>query len=763
MKHINWHNVGYILVRELKDQLRDRRTLFIIFVLPLLLYPMLGMGFFQVSQFMRENPTQLLVLGAEQLPESPRLIDGGQFDVDLYGATPDRARLLEVTTEESADGVTAEELATRARRVVEDGDYQAVLLFPPGFAERLTEFRQQLTATAEASPTAAGDLDVPSAEIIHNSAKEKSQITLARVSGVLDQWSIRLRRDTAESMGVDPVIFERVGAQSIDVAEAGHRDAAVWSKVFPFMLLLWALTGAFYPAVDVCAGEKERGTLETLLCSPAERTEIVWGKLLTVAIFSMATVVFNLASIGVTGALVMRQLPQVGPPPLSVIPIVLVALVPVSLLFSAICLALAAFARSTKEGQYYLMPVLLTTIPLVMLPMAPNVDLNLGNSLIPITGVMLLMRTMIEGDYLAALPYVVPVVAVTLGCCLLALQWAVDQFNSESVLFREGERFQLRLWLRQMLRDREDTPTAFAALFCGLVIILLRFVLGLVYAPPRGANDFLVMAAVTQIATILAPVLLMTVMLTRSPRKTLLLRLPTFGALLAAVFLAVAFHPAVTALNEFVMRVYPLPEDVARALAGMTSGVSNVWFLLLVAAVMPAICEELAYRGFVLSGLRHLGHRWRAIVISSVLFGLGHAIFQQSIVACIIGILIGYLAVKTGSILPGMAYHFVHNSTMLVWPQYLSESFGRNLSTDRAPHDVLDRLVAFFYETSVSEPAISRMQPQIAVGYRWPLIVLSLVASGVIVLWLRSRPHQATAEEALQEAIEHESAQPASG
>src|SRR6185436_6680448 len=101
--------------------------------------------------------------------------------------------------------------------------------------------------------------------------------------------------------------------------------AALWSKILPFVLLIWALTGAFYPAVDLCAGEKERGTLETLLCSPALRTEIVWGKLLTVMTFSMATSLLNLASMGFTGMLIARQLmsaagetpSQFGAPPLA--------------------------------------------------------------------------------------------------------------------------------------------------------------------------------------------------------------------------------------------------------------------------------------------------------------------------------------------------------------------------------------------------------------------------------------------------------------
>src|ERR1700741_688457 len=113
-----------------------------------------------------------------------------------------------------------------------------------------------------------------------------------------------------------------------------QRSAAMWSKVLPFLLLIWALTGAFYPAVDLCAGEKERGTLETLLSSPAERTEIVWGKLLTVMLFSMATVVLNIASMALTGTFILAQLEQFGAPPISALWWLAVALVPVSALFS---------------------------------------------------------------------------------------------------------------------------------------------------------------------------------------------------------------------------------------------------------------------------------------------------------------------------------------------------------------------------------------------------------------------------------------------
>src|SRR5690606_22048616 len=181
------------------------------------------------------------------------------------------------------------------------------------------------------------------------------------------------------------------------------------------------------------------------------------------------------------------------------------ALPPVSALFSALCLALAAFARSTKEGQYYLMPLMLVTMPLVMLPMSPGFELALGNSLIPVTGVMLLLRSVLEGNYWQALPYVPLVAGVTLICCLLAIRWAVDQFNSESVLFRESERLDLGLWLKHLLRDREDTPNVAAALFCGLLILLVQFFMNVTLAPRMARASFIVVAMVTQLAAIATP------------------------------------------------------------------------------------------------------------------------------------------------------------------------------------------------------------------------------------------------------------------
>ena len=108
------------------------------------------------------------------------------------------------------------------------------------------------------------------------------------------------------------------------------------------------------------------------------------------------------------------------------------------------------------------MPLLIVTMPLVILPMSPGVDLNLGTSLIPITNVVLLLRCVLEGSYWQAFNFHPPWQPVTITACMFAIAWAVDQFNRESVLFRESERLDLGLWLVHLVRDRQPTPTAAA-------------------------------------------------------------------------------------------------------------------------------------------------------------------------------------------------------------------------------------------------------------------------------------------------------------
>jgi len=793
---MNWSNVLLILNREIRDQLRDRRTLFMIFVLPVLLYPFMGMSMFQLMQFTQEHPTRVLVLGAEELPlrnprtevgmvggtaaaaitdelqaippltvrteELPadsvaRTADGQGNDEAVWRFNPalfdedDKAELLHVAMlSASPNPVLGTALGTGAspwilssletrhelaRQWLKDGTYQAVVVIPPGFKTRLRQLHPMAMEQPEDDGPAVAPSQAPDIQVWHNTAKKKSEIARSRVLQVVRKWRESIVQSNLQAAGIsarEMKPFDIEHGEDQDVADRRNRHAAMWSMLFPFVLLIWSLTGAFYPAVDLCAGEKERGTLETLLTSPAERSEIVWGKLLTIMAFSIGTVILNLAALGATGIFLLSRVPNLGPPPALSFVWMFLAMVPVSALFSALCLALAAFARSTKEGQYYLMPLFLITLPLVALPLSPSFELTLGNSLIPVTGIVLLLRAAIEGDYLEAFRYFGPVVMVTIACCWLAMRWAVDQFNKESVLFRESERFELGAWIRHLRRDRELTPTVPAALMCGVLILILRFFFGLAISPERV--DPLMQVLVPQLVAIVFPALLMTILFTRSPRETLLLKRPAAWSVPAVVLLAVCYNPVAQVLGGAVQQMYPIPPAVEQAFQQLVGQLPGFWTTLLLFAVVPAVCEELAFRGFILSGLRHLGRKWLAILLASLFFGLTHTIAQQQIMATITGLVLGFVAVQTGSLFPAIAFHLTHNG-LLVAMSRLNASVIENNSVLRLLFDV----------SAAGEPML-----------RWPVTIIGGVGSVLLLYWFYRLPAPKTEEESLQEALEHQ-------
>jgi sodium transport system permease protein len=371
--------------------------------------------------------------------------------------------------------------------------------------------------------------------------------------------------------------------------------------------------------------------------------------------------------------------------------------------------------------------------------------LNVGNSLIPITGIMLLLRSVLEGDYWQAVQYLPLVAAVTLVACLMAIRWAVEQFNSEAVLFRESERWDLRLWLRRLWRDRRPTPSASAAVCCGMLILIVMFFISFSSAAPVDLAGFGRMVLIPQLFVILPPALLMTFFFTSSPRRTLLLKRPaSWWAVPAAVLLAVALHPTMKLLQDLVQHLYPISDKMLPQLAEFTKMLqgANIWVLLFLIAALPAVCEELAFRGFILSGFRHLGHRRRAILYSALFFGLAHGILQQSLLAALVGLVVGYVAVQGGSILPCMAFHFCHNA--------LAVLNGRVTPGTFPDWPMLREFVA---------PA-----EQAGCQFTWSAMALSVMLAMLLLAWFSRLGGEKSPEESLNDAIkrgQHEIAPPA--
>jgi sodium transport system permease protein len=206
-----------------------------------------------------------------------------------------------------------------------------------------------------------------------------------------------------------------------------------------------------YPAMDLTAGEKERGTMETLLCSPVARVDIVLGKFLMVLTGSLSAMGFMLLSMGTTAfvagsfmgggrssALAAAQTPAPG----GVIPMidpvgligVVAMVVPVAVLFAAVAFTIALFAKSYKEAQSYLAPLMIVVILPAVIGMLPGIDLNARLALVPLLNLSLVCKEMLSGVW--HWNYIGIIFGSSCVYAAVALALAVRMFKREDVIFR---------------------------------------------------------------------------------------------------------------------------------------------------------------------------------------------------------------------------------------------------------------------------------------------------------------------------------------
>jgi sodium transport system permease protein len=476
---MHWSIIQLIWLRELRDLIRDRRTVFMIFLLPVALYPLLGVVGLTFALGKIEQKSVVGVHGLEYLPqvnghgacspavpaaawlslspasgrgcggvesvagaaglslavqtalEYPPLTVQGRIPDD-YGdlfTDPRSLRIVEV-----ASGDRSELNGEHADRPRID----VLLVVPPDFRSRLDSGGRAVL------------------DIFYREGDERSRLADRRLQTVLTRWQHHLKAVRFLRLGLplqvdQPLEMRRPQHEPGSFKHLTDELSGMLARFFPFLLIMWALAGALHPAIDLMAGEKERSTLEPLLLTPATRGEIVCGKFMAVWSFSSATALWNLIWLGGAAwlASLLLSLPLMRLAGLiwcAVLTILLAAL------FSAVSLGLGAFARSTKEGQYYLLPIFVITMPLTFLPLVPGVDLNWFYSLVPITGATLLLQKLLEIQPDGSIwIYFGPVVFSLAVCIGLSLRWAVAQMHREEVLFREAEGMDFLRGIRRLL------------------------------------------------------------------------------------------------------------------------------------------------------------------------------------------------------------------------------------------------------------------------------------------------------------------------
>jgi sodium transport system permease protein len=396
--------------KELRDLLRDRRTLVSMIVIPTLLMPamifLVGMVVTKVVKQARAEIAPVMLLNGEAAPE-----------VRVALQADEKIRLVPVE-DDWRDAVANK----RVRAVVE---------IPPGFERELAEGR--------AAPI----------KIYHYEGELKSGITLRQLRDRLGTVRDELVTQRLAERGLDRSLIEpfRIAAENVAPPEKVGGNAI--GGFLPYIFVLLCFTGAMYPAMDLTAGEKERGTMETILVSPIGRLELVLGKFLMVLTASLGTVAFSLASMVVSLLVAGKMLapravtavgtgmPGGGPLP-SLDPAglvgVVVMIVPFAVFFSALLLALSLIAKSFKEAQSYISPLIIVVILPAVVGMLPGVELNAKLALVPVLNLSLVCKEMVSGIF--NWHYISLIFLSSCVYAAAALGLCVWMFKREDVIFR---------------------------------------------------------------------------------------------------------------------------------------------------------------------------------------------------------------------------------------------------------------------------------------------------------------------------------------
>ncbi len=402
-------NIKTIFLKELIDTLRDRRTMILAFLMPVLMMPVIMIGILKLQMSAISNiqgERQVVVVeGMDQLP------------VDL------RSQLENDTTitVKSATDYSGKDL----KQEVTTGSVPAYVLVPERFGQSL-------------------DLESKTdIEIYYDGTEERSSAAYSKVKDLLSAYregvvnARVLKRDLPEDL-LEP--YEIV---NVNLAPPSKQSGKFFGMLIPYFIILTCFLGAMSPATDLGAGEKERGTIETLLVAPATRGEFVIGKYLVVLLTSVTAGILSLSSMAVSfkyfanskEMMMMKSMMdiQIG---FDSIALILLVVLPLAGIFAAITLAVSIFAKSAKEAQGYLGMLNFMLVFPAFVSMIPGMKISMQTALIPVINTSLIIKSVLsEPDAInwgLVLVAFFATFAVASACLVFCKKW----FEREEVLFR---------------------------------------------------------------------------------------------------------------------------------------------------------------------------------------------------------------------------------------------------------------------------------------------------------------------------------------
>ena len=642
--------IGSIYRKELVDILRDHRTLVAMIVVPIVLYPLLMLGSIQAVTYQSERlvdrPIAIGVVNDLQGQSVLKLIrlDFSAIEKRRKELGPESAEAKELPAPLDPDKVNVIMLGSEeeVKRRIRDRTIPIGVILDRDVLVDSPDVKNQIRVIM--------DKEYFHAVYAHDRLREAIARTAERANA---------ERKTERGL---PDTFDQPFEVSVVDLSA---PPSILGQVLPLVLVLMTITGAIYPAIDLTAGERERGTLESLMVCPVPVLDLIVGKFLVVTTVAIMGATLNLASVSATvyfGGFAKVIASNEGGLPIGTMIVILLSLIPFAVLMSAIMIAVCSYARTFKEAQNYVTPVILAVLIPGGLAALPTTRLEGVMLVMPVGNMVLLARDFLLGASVPGWSIVIVLLATSMYAAA-AVAVAANIFGQESVVFSDTASLRTTL-SRRWLRPRA-TPTVAMSLLATSLLFPVWFFAQSALSP--GPSDSAVMmlhqiAWAMPLVFVVIPLVLIAyarIDLT----ETFRFRWPASRYLFAAILLGAAAWIPTHEINAAQYKLIGIPQAVLESAKQMQDALTLLPLptMLLIVAVIPAFCEELLFRGFLLSGLSAGGRKWTAILSCGLIFAVFHIYAFRFPVTAAMGVALAYLAWQSRSIVPCIIAHGLHN------------------------------------------------------------------------------------------------------
>lgn len=658
---MNTKIIGTLVKKELLDVLRDKKTVIMMLVVPVILYPLIFIGVMQIGSMIASNMEEReyrIAVDAE---------DGGAF----ADALAERSR---AAGEDGTDTGSAPEDETADTD--EDGPAYTLTLVD---ADSIGDYQTALE-NEEIDAYVRGGMrnDEMRYDVYYISSVADSANAADIVMDVFDGYREELTEIKIKEAGLDAhEILEPIDYVRQDTATSEQSLGSIMGMILPFMLVISLLMGTMYPAIDTTAGERERGTLETILTLPVTNRQLIVSKFITVAMIGMISAFFNILSMGGIAFYMYRVMElqsetAAGFDMAGFYPAIIVGVLAVfvfSLFVSAITMCVTAFAKSYKEANNYITPLMLVVMFTGYIGFIPNVELTQVMAMVPVANICLLIKNLLafKTDYTA----IAEVLVSNVAYAVLAVLFLSRIYDSEAVLFGDTKSG-FQLFEKRSNLPKGGVPTVSDAWFVAAVTIVLVLYAGSLMQLRFGLGGVFG----TQMIILLVP-LAVALYTKKDLRRTYGFRAAPPSASAGALILILGLYLVNIVLSDALIRLFPSSADsVELTFSSLTEG--SPVFVFLVLAAAPAVCEEMLFRGFILHAMRARYRAPVAVGVVTVLFGLYHMSLIKFLPTGLLGLALCCVVYKTGSIYLSMMMHFINNAVSvaaMVYSEALEKAF----------------------------------------------------------------------------------------